>query len=107
MFHTLNIDPLIYARNLKGAGISEAGANAIAEAFTGGERFDFASKGDVREVRDELKADIAQVRNEIAEVKADIADVKADLKWMRIIGSVGFALICYPILKDILHFATQ
>ena len=100
MAHAFQIDTLAFSKKLKAAGADERLAEAIVEGITGADISELATKADIREV----KTEIADVK---AELKADIAEVKGDLKWMRVIGSVGFALVCYPILKDILHFAAQ
>jgi hypothetical protein len=73
----LSFDSLTFARRLKAAGFTEGQAEALADANREMIVHDGATKGDVVELKTELKADIAGVRTEL---KADIAAVRTELK---------------------------
>jgi len=101
MPHVLTFNPLQFANQLKEAGVpgkqAEAQAEALREAFmqqgqavsaledqvkilsteTRHDASLMATKGDLVEVKADLKREIADVK---AELKGDIADVKAELK---------------------------
>ena len=117
MAHALQIDTLAFTKKLREAGAEEGLAEAIVEGLTAADTSELATKGDLAEVKVELKQDILKVENkidkvkaelkadnaevklelktEIAEVKTEIAEVKSDiLKWMfgAIIAQTGIIL---------------
>lgn len=80
---TIPFDTLEYFEKLKSAGFTEPQARVQGEAMQGvvvsydeTTRKELATKGDIQDVRNELKQDIQDVRNEMAETKHEI------LKWM-------------------------
>ncbi len=70
-------DRLTYIDRLTAAGFDERQARAHAEALDAALRESVATKGDVHEVRQELKQDIGDLRQEL---KQDIADLRQELK---------------------------
>ena len=80
---TTTFDTLDYFEKLKAAGVPEAQAKVQVEVMQGvvrqydeASRKEIATKGDLQDVRTELKEDIQDVRNELANTKHEI------LKWM-------------------------
>ena len=79
-------NPLAVARDLKAAGIEANHAEAIAEgmreaadAAAGADRGDLATKADLAGVRDELRAEIAELRTAN---RADLETLRSELRWI-------------------------
>ena len=79
-------NPLAVARDLKAAGIEADHADAIAEgmreaadAAAGADRGDLATKADLAGVRDELRAEIAELRTAS---RADLETLRSELRWI-------------------------
>ena len=98
---TLTFDSLDYFEKLKAAGFTEKQAKVQADVMrqqteaqrvalqTALDKYDetsrkeLATRGDVQDVRNELKEDIQDVRNEIQDVRNELKDTKHEiLKWM-------------------------
>ena len=62
---TLTFDTLDAMERLRSAGMPDAQAKAFVESLRAVELGDVASKGDLREVRDELKLEIANVKTDM------------------------------------------
>ena len=79
-------NPLAVARDLKAAGIEAEHAEAIAEgmreaadAAAGADRGDLATKADLAGFRDELRAEIAELRTAS---RADLETLRSELRWI-------------------------
>jgi len=94
MAHALQIDTLAFTKKLREAGAEEGLAEAIVEGLTAADTSELATKGDLTEVKAELKA-------EIADVKQDISEVKVDLKWIKLIGGAILAVLILPWLTEL------
>lgn len=94
----LMFDKLRYVETLKSGGVEErqarAGAEALAAAFeewgsgTLATRGDlFTLRGDMNDLRSELKADIANLRSDMtelrSELKGDIANLRSEMAGLR------------------------
>lgn len=73
----LAIDTHGFVKRLISSGFTEAQAETLADAQLKFLEARLATKDDLRDLREELKAEIASVH---AELKAEIADVRAELK---------------------------
>ena len=72
------IDTLKIAKRLREAGFTDPQAEAVVAAVQeAAEGVDFATRGDLDQVRSELKAEIAALRSEL---KADIAALRSELR---------------------------
>ena len=88
----INFDTLAYAKEMEAAGFTREQADAFAtaqgkilkDAFAATE---LATRSDVRDVRDELKGDIQDVRTEIQDVrnelKTEIQNVRTEIRDVR------------------------
>jgi chromosome segregation ATPase len=75
------IDTLKIAKRLREAGFSEPQAEAVvATVQEAAQGADLATKGDLAEVRTDLREEIGELR---AELKADIAGVRAEIADLR------------------------
>ncbi len=123
MAHALQIDTLAFTKKLREAGAEEGLAEAIVEGLTAADTSELATKGDIAEVKSELKTEIAEVKSElkteiaevkselkteiaevkteIAEVKTEIAEVKVDLHWIKLIGAAILAVLILPWLTEL------
>lgn len=91
---TIPFDTMEYFEKLKSAGFTEPQARVQGEAMQGvvvsydeTTRKELATKGDIQDVRNELKQDIQNLRNElkqdIQDVRNEMAETKHEiLKWM-------------------------
>ena len=61
------------------AGLAESQARAIVATVREAVRGGVATKGDVDELKAELKGDIGEVRAEVGELRADIGEVKGEV----------------------------
>ncbi len=94
-------DTLKFAQTLREkAKFSPEQAEGLAEAFAHASADQLATKGDVADLRSDVKADIANLRSEIKadlrelelRLEAKIETTKSDtLKWM--FGTIGFQTI--------------
>ncbi len=89
-------DTLRLAQALRGANFTPEQAEGAARAIADAAQTDLATKGDLREMQTELKAEIASARFEAkadaSSIRAEMRDMKAELlKW--IIGAVGLQTI--------------
>lgn len=77
----VTFDTLKFVETLKVAGVSEAQAKAIAQAFRDAQgEIDLATKADLRALELALKADLRELEHGL---KATLAEVKADtIKWV-------------------------
>ena len=80
---TITFDTFKFVERLEKAGISREHASAIVEAQRGAfaEVLDsnLATRGDLAEVKSELKADIATVRSDIALLRAEMLAMESRL----------------------------
>ena len=74
---TTGLDTLKATRTLEAAGFETSQAEALVSVFGGPVAGNAATKGDVRELRSEVKTEIRDLR---AELKTEIADCRAELK---------------------------
>ena len=91
------IDTLKVAKRLREAGFTEPQAEAVVAAVREGtEGAEFATKGDIAELRAELRAEIREaglrLEAKIEAVRSDIAAVKADIL-NRVFGMILGALV--------------
>lgn len=85
---TTGLDTLKATRTLEAAGFETSQAEALVSVFGGPVAGNAATKGDVRELRTELKTEIKDLRTELKteisqlrdETKAEIADCRTELK---------------------------
>ena len=85
---TTGLDTLKATRTLEAAGFETSQAEALVSVFGGPVAGNAATKGDVRELRSEVKTEIRDLRTELKteisqlrdETKAEIADCRAELK---------------------------
>ena len=74
---TTGLDTLKATRTLEAAGFETSQAEALVSVFGGPVAGNAATKGDVRELRSEVKTEIRDLR---AELKTEIADCRTELK---------------------------
>lgn len=74
---TTGLDTLKATRTLEAAGFETSQAEALVSVFGGPIAGNAATKGDVRELRSEVKTEIRDLR---AELKTEIADCRTELK---------------------------
>jgi len=74
---TTGLDTLKATRTLEAAGFETSQAEALVSVFGGPVAGNAATKGDMRDLRSELKTEIKDLRTEL---KAEIADCRAELK---------------------------
>ncbi len=74
---TTGLDTLKATRMLEAAGFETSQAEALVSVFGGPLAGNAATKGDVRELRSEVKTEIRDLR---AELKTEIADCRTELK---------------------------
>ena len=74
---TTGLDTLKATRTLEAAGFETSQAEALVSVFGGPVAGNAATKGDVRDLRSELKTEIMDLRTEL---KAEIAGVRDELK---------------------------
>lgn len=85
---TTGLDTLKATRTLEAAGFETSQAEALVSVFGGPIAGNAATKGDVRELRSEVKTEIRDLRAELkteivdcrTELKAEIAELRDDLK---------------------------
>ena len=85
---TTGLDTLKATRTLEAAGFETSQAEALVSVFGGPVAGNAATKGDVRDLRSELKTEIKDLRTELkteiadcrTELKAEIADCRTELK---------------------------
>ena len=85
---TTGLDTLKATRTLEAAGFETSQAEALVSVFGGPVAGNAATKGDMRDLRSELKTELKDLRTELkteiadcrAELKAEIADCRAELK---------------------------
>ncbi len=85
---TTGLDTLKATRTLEAAGFETSQAEALVSVFGGPVAGNAATKGDVRELRTELKTEMRDLRTELKteisqlrdETKAEIADCRTELK---------------------------
>ena len=85
---TTGLDTLKATRPLEAAGFETSQAEALVSVFGGPVAGNAATKGDVRELRTELKTEMKDLRTELKteisqlrdETKAEIADCRTELK---------------------------
>ncbi len=85
---TTGLDTLKATRTLEAAGFETSQAEALVSVFGGPVAGNAATKGDVRELRTELKTEMKDLRTELKteisqlrdETKAEIADCRTELK---------------------------
>ena len=68
---------------LREAGFPDQQAVALVDTIGGAIGGGLATKGDLAEVRSELKSDIAEVRADLTVVRADLATVKTDVATLK------------------------
>ena len=73
---TTGLDTLKATRTLEAAGFETSQAEALVSVFGGPVAGNAATKGDVRELRSEVKTEIRDLR---AELKTEIADCRTEL----------------------------
>ena len=112
----LAFDTYAAVKRLRQAGFTEGQAEALSETLQDGviggdlatkaDLAGLATKAELAEVKDELKAELAEVKTELAEVKtelkAELAEVKIDLVWIKRLGALIAALLAVPILRELL-----
>ncbi len=88
MAHALQIDTLAFSKKLREAGADEGLAEAIVEGLTAADTSELATKGDLAEVKTELKADVAEVKGQVQAVadkldgmatKVELAEVRTEI----------------------------
>ncbi|MCY4590756.1 MAG: hypothetical protein OXE86_09410 [Alphaproteobacteria bacterium] len=81
-------DTLAVTRHLEARGFDSGQAEAITEAVRAGVTGGVATKANVIELRNELKNEIAELRNE--------------LKWIKLIGAAILAVLVLPWLAKLI-----
>jgi len=96
----LAFDTHAAVKRLRQAGFTEGQAEALSETLqdgvTGG---DLATKADLAEVKDELKAELADLRSG---VETRFARLEVDLVWLKRLGALIAALLAVPLLRELL-----
>lgn len=93
-------DTLKLADRLESAGFTPQQARGTATALSEALTADLATKGDLSEVRQALKADIIEVRGEISELRSELKAEVTILKW---IGGFMLALLVAIAIKLFVH----
>ena len=77
---TVTFDTLKFVKTLKEAGISEPQAEAFSTAVREShEAADLATKGDIADLRHEMKEMETGLRHEIGDVRHEISDLRKDM----------------------------
>ena len=81
---TLTFDTLKFVKTLKAAGVPELQAEAFSTAVREShEAADVATKGDIADLRHEIKESASALRQEMSNMNAKMSDMKFELlKWM-------------------------
>jgi hypothetical protein len=109
---TAPFDTLKFVQRLKAAGIPEAQAEAMSEAFKDAQgEAEFATKADIAEVKRDIeslrlatKADIAELKTEL---KTDIANVRTEIERMGrviVMWNVGTLIAVASIVFAIMRY---
>ncbi len=96
----ITFDKLVYIDRLKSGGIDEPQARAHAEALDQALRDTVATKRDLRDLGDELRNEIRDLRSEITRLDSKIEVVARDLT----IRMGGIAILLFGALASIKFF---
>ncbi|MBF0461672.1 MAG: hypothetical protein HQL87_09775 [Magnetococcales bacterium] len=97
MAHAITFNTLEFMETLKASGFDDVQAKGMTAAILkvqDATKEELATKGDLFEVKSELRADMKDLKSEI---KADIAEVKADIKLMKWMMGAGLAGVAWLI----------